>query len=218
MLFDEKTQMGGTENCWLGREAAAMGPEPWRCTSLKSVCGNITHRAPPCDTHITHPRMVEFGCGSVGFFSFLPVWNNKKRTNVRALEAMHSCVTNKQTTLCNSDRAGFIHCVILIFLLRYTVIAWSIPFETFSMGFVCLFVLQGSCFLTCMRRRVTNEWFTLDCFPAVQCVNGSFSFITFVWKEKYFSLAFYMELISLAFNYFTNSNELIHNNHLILIY
>lgn len=27
ILFDEKTQMGGTENCWLGREAAAMGPE-----------------------------------------------------------------------------------------------------------------------------------------------------------------------------------------------
>lgn len=184
---------------------------------LWSLCGNITHTAPPCDTHITHPCMVEFGCGSVGFF-FLSYQSETTKKDQCKSFGSNAQLRHKQTTLCNSDRARFIHCVILIFLLRYTVIAWSIPFETFSMGFVCLFVLQGSCFLTCMRRRVTNEWFTLDCFPAVQCVNGSFSFITFVWKEKYFSLAFCMELISLAFNYFTNSNELIHNNHLILIY
>lgn len=215
MLFDEKTQMEGTENCWLGREAAAMGPEPWRCTSLKSVWQHHTYSPSLWHTHhtSTHGGVWLWICW---VFFFLTSLKQQKRSNVRALEAMHSCVTNKQH--CNSDRARFIHCVILILLLRYTVIAWSIPFETFSMGFVCLFVLQGSCFLTCMRRRVTNEWFTLDCFPAVQCVNGSFSFITFVWKEKYFSLAFCMELISLAFNYFTNSNELIHNNHLILIY
>lgn len=77
--------------------------------SLWSLCGNITHTAPPCDTHITHPRMVEFGCGSVGFFFFLTSLKQQKRTNVRALEAMHSCVTNKQ------------HCVIQIVPDLYTV-------------------------------------------------------------------------------------------------
>lgn len=191
MLFDEKTQMGGTENCWLGREAAAMGPEPWSCTSLKSVCGNITHRAPPCDTHITHPRMVEFGCGSVVFFFFLTSLKQQKRTNVRALEAMHSCVTNKQTTLCNSDRAGFIHCVILIFLLKYTVIAWSIPFETFSMGFVCLFVFFAGLLLFNLYEEEGNQWVVY--FRLLSCCSVCKWFILFhhfCLKREVFLLGF----------------------------
>lgn len=104
-----KLKWRGTENCWLGREAAAMGPESWSCSYLKSLCVNMSNTDPPCGTHITettHGGVWLWICFVLFFFTSL---KQQKNTNVWALEAVHSCVTNKQ------------HCIIHILPDLYTV-------------------------------------------------------------------------------------------------
>lgn len=189
MLFDEKTQMGGTENCWLGREAAAMGPESWRCLSLKSVWQHHTYSPSLWHTHhtSTHGGVWLWICW-VFFLSYQSETTKKEQCKSFGRNAQ---LRHKQTTLCNSNRARFIHCVILIFLLRYTVIAWSIPFETFSMGFVCLFVCFAGLLLFNLYEEEGNQWVVY--FRLLSCCSVCKWFILFhhfCLKREVFLLGF----------------------------
>lgn len=156
--------------------------------SLWSLCGNITHTAPPCDTHITHPRMVEFGCGSVGFF-FLSYQSETTKKDQCKSSGSNAQLRHKQTTLCNSDRARFIHCVILIFLLRYSYSMihslWNIQY-----GF-CLFVCFAGLLLFNLYEEEGNQWVVY--FRLLSCCSVCKWFILFhhfCLKREVFLLGF----------------------------